>query len=138
MAGKAPKVGGRFTASVAAFGSMATRRATAIVRESSQRLIEQAQTTRGNGGNLPIDTGFLRASGQASLAGLPYGPSQQGEAMGQFDYTFVIAQMQLGNTLWFGWTANYAIFMEFKYGFMRLAAQNWQSIVNQVAREADR
>jgi len=134
----AGKVGGRFSASVAGFGDRAVARATAIMRESAQRVIEQAQTARGNGGNMPVDTGFLRASGQASLTGLPSGPSHQGEGFGNFDYTFVIAQAKLGGTIWFGWTANYAIYMEFRYGFMRLAAQNWQAIVNQVAREVGR
>lgn len=87
---------------------------------------------------MPIDTGFLRASGQASLIGLPVGPSNQAEPPGQFDYAFTIAQMHVGDTLWFGWTAEYAKYMEFRYGFMRLAAQNWSAIVNQVAREVRR
>ncbi len=85
-----------------------------------------------------VDTGFLRASGQASLTGLPSGPSDKSEAPGQFDYTFVLAQARLGGTIWFGWTANYAIYREFQDGFMRSAAQNWQDIVAQVAREADK
>jgi hypothetical protein len=134
----AGKVGGRFAASVAGFGARATQRATAILRESAQRLIEEAQTPTAKGGKMRVDTGFLRASGQASLTGLPYGPSDKSEAPGQFDYTFVLAQAQLGGTIWFGWTANYAIYREFHDGFMRSAAQNWQSIVNQVAREASR
>jgi hypothetical protein len=135
----AAKVGGRFAASVAGFGARAQQRATAILRESAQRLIEEAQTPVGKGGKMRVDTNFLRASGQASLTGMPYGPSIRGaEPNGNFDYTFVLAQAQLGGTIWFGWTANYAIYREFHDGFMRSAAQNWQAIVNQVAREVAR
>ena len=132
----AGKVGGRFSASVAGFGARATQRATAILRESAQRVIEEAQTPTAKGGKMRIDTGFLRASGQASNTGMPYGPSDKSEAPGQFDYTLVIAQAKLGGTIYWGWSAGYALYREFHDGFMRSAAQNWQAIVNQVAREA--
>lgn len=126
----------RFDAQVKAWAQKCDRRMGAIFKESAQRVIEIAQTPVGAGGKMPIDTGFLRASGQASLSGWPSGPSRQDEGMGQFDYTLTIAGARLGSTIYWGWTAEYATNMEEKYAYMRSAAQQWQGIVSKVVREA--
>jgi hypothetical protein len=126
----------KFGAQVNAWARKSERRLEAIFKESAQRVIEQAQTPRGAGGNMPVDTNFLRASGQASLTGWPSGPSRQDESPGQFDYSITIAGARIGQTIYFGWTAEYARYMEQRYSFMRSAAQNWGSIVNAVTREA--
>lgn len=126
----------KFSAQVAAWANKSERRLEAIFKESAQRLIEQAQTPRGAGGKMPVDTGFLRASGQASLTGWPSGPSRQDEGMGAFDYTVTIAGARLGTTIYWGWTAEYAPYMEERYAFARSAAQNWNGIVSAVVREA--
>ena len=128
--------GDKFAAQVARFVTRSKRTATAVFRESTERLIDQAQTPVGAGGRMRVDTGFLRASGQASLSGLPTGPSRREEGNGDFNYSMVIAGAELGGTIWFGWTAEYARIREYHDGFMRGAAQNWQAIVTQVAREA--
>jgi hypothetical protein len=127
---------GNFKAQVAAWARKSDARLNAVFRESAQRLISQAQTVRGEGGKMRIDTGFLRASGQASLIGWPSGPSMQSEGLGSFDYAVTIAGARLGQTIYFGWTAEYAGFREYEDGFMRSAAQNWQNIVSTVVREA--
>jgi hypothetical protein len=86
-----------------------------------------------------VDTGFLRASGQASLDGMPSGPAR-GEATGNYEFdpnvsTLVIARAKLGGKIWFGWTANYARPREAKDAFLRMAVQRWKSIVSQVVTE---
>ena len=73
-------------AQVDAWTKKSTARVTAVVQESTQRLIEQANTvgpsvanpTGGAGGKMPIDTGFLRASMAVSFDGMPAGPSRMG------------------------------------------------------------
>lgn len=125
-----------FKAEVEAWARKSEARLNAVFRESSQRLIAEAQTVRGEGGKLPLDTGFLRASGQASLTGWPSGPSNQDDGLGTFDYAATIAGARVGQTVYFGWTAEYARNMEQQFGFMRSAAQNWQGIVSGVVREA--
>ncbi len=111
----------------------------AIFRESAEALMEQANTPEGRGGKMPVDTGFLRNSSVASKDG-PGTPDSSDPAL-------VFAALQLGETVWAGWTAAYAMRMEHGFsgkdslgrqyeqagkGFMRAAAQNWDFIVNEV------
>lgn len=125
-----------FGAQVGAWARKSDNRLTAVFREATQRVIEQAQTPVGEGGKLRVDTGFLRASGQASLTGWPSGPSRREEGNGSFDVNLVIAGARVGDTIYFGWTAEYARPREYHDGFMRSAAQNWQPIVSAVVKEA--
>lgn len=91
-----------------------------------------------------VDTGFLRASGQASLNGMPTGPVR-GDSTDKHHYdngekvsptvTLNLGELKLGSTLFFGWTANYAIYREAYDGFLEGATQNWQKIVNTVTDE---
>jgi hypothetical protein len=125
-----------FYAQVDAWTRKSERRMEAVFKESTQRLIAEAQTPRGAGGKLPVDTGFLRATGQASLVGPPIGPSRQVEGAPSNDYAVVILGATIGSTIYFGWTAEYAIYMEARYGFARSAVQNWPLIVARVITEA--
>lgn len=119
----------------------------AVFRESFQRTIDIAQTPQGKGGRMRVDTGFLRASGAASLSGMPSGPSRNetGASVASPDrfrdeasVAVSIANLSIGETIYFGWTADYARYREYEDGFMRLAAQRWQSTVNEVIAEANR
>ena len=110
----------------------------AIAQTATQSVIDDAQRPVGKGGRMRVDTGFLRASGQASLSGLPTGPSRKGEAFGEQDHAAIIGQLQLGNSLWFGWTAEYAKYREGYDAFLALAVQNWQSYVNAAVAEGKR
>lgn len=71
---------------------------------------------------------------------MPSGPTK-GERDRQYSTPFggpielVAAQANLGDTIWIGWTAEYAIYMEARYGFMRSEAQNWTYIVQQITAE---
>lgn len=119
---------GNFANQVAAFAEKARRRQTGIFRASAQALAEMANVPRAQGGNMPVDTGFLRNSLAASSSGMP--------ATGAAPPQVVLLSLQAGATIYIGWTANYAIYMEYRYGFARLAAQNWNSIVARATQEA--
>ena len=94
------------------------------------------------GGRMRVDTGFLRASGQASLTGMPTGPSRppSEEPGAHYDdgspvpasvvVTIASINVENGDKFYFGWTANYAKFREAKDGFLRLGVQRWQQIVD--------
>lgn len=130
-----------FQAQVAAFVLKSDARLTAVVRESTKRLVDEAQTPVGKGGKMRVDTGFLRASGQMSLTGLPTGPVR-GENKAPNSYTTSdatiitsLAGFKLGNSIYFGWTANYAKYREAYDGFLSSAVANWQQIVDRVCAD---
>jgi hypothetical protein len=131
---------GRFTAAVGQWVLQSEQRLSAVLKESVQRLVTEVQTPIGSGGNMPVDTGFLRASFQLSIDALPVGPSMNpGKVAVDYnegDVTTTLINWQLGDTLYGGWTANYAVYMEAYYGFARRAMQNWPVIVKKVAVEA--
>lgn len=133
---------GDFASQVGAFVAKSDARMTAVFRQSAQDLINEAQEPRGSGGNMPVDTGFLRNSGQAQLNTLPSGESMKPDnfAGGTWDAqeaVLIINQAKLGDRIIFGWTANYAPYMEARYGFLRLAAQNWQQTVTKNAKRLE-
>lgn len=121
-------------------GSKAIPVAEAIIKKSSERLAEKANTSRFKGGNTPVDTSFLINSLHASIGTLPSGESVKpsGYAVQEWNpasVTVVINGLELGDMLYLGWTAEYAPRMENMYGFARLAAQDWQQIVSETAIE---
>lgn len=113
--------------------SVNQRRLLALSRMSFQDVVDQAQLPVAKGGRMRVDTGFLRASGQASLNGLPTGLIRgEGERDYDFDETstvLTLAKFRLGMTLFFGWTANYARARNLRDGFLDVAVQNWKQIV---------
>lgn len=110
-------------------------RMTAVTREACQSLAEEAQTPRAKGGNMPVDTGFLRNSGLGAVNKMPSGASSDNN----FQATeAAILNLQAGDKFYFGWVANYAEKMESRYAFMRLAAQNWDSIVFEAVKTVKR
>lgn len=133
---------GKFTATVAEWATRSEKGMAAIRNESVKRVIQNAQLSDDKGGRMRVDTGFLRSSGQLSLTGMPTGPIR-GDADAapnqyMFDASPIVLQLVgtgLDNTLYFGWTANYAIYREWHDGFLRMAVQQWPSIVNTVVAE---
>jgi hypothetical protein len=129
-----------FDKQVTAWVRKSEQRLTAVYRQSIQDLVEEAQTDYYSGGNLPKDLGFLQSTGDAAIGQLPVGESEPPEGQERFSWDaeaalLVINRAQLGGPpVFFGWTAVYANAMEEKYGFARLAAQNWPQIVNKAAR----
>lgn len=109
-----------------------------LLRQSVQDVIDDAQLSDDKGGRMRIDTGFLRASGQISLTGMPTGP-ERGEPEAKYEWAaqpveVTIAGIKSGDTIYFGWSASYAAAREFKDGFLSGAVQNWPEIVMKNAK----
>jgi hypothetical protein len=122
-----------FQAQVDAIVLATDKRMTALMRESLQDVIELAQTPTAKGGKMRVDTGFLRASGQPSLNGMPSGPAR-GEPTGSYAFNeqtvqLTLAKLTLGAVFYFGWTAAYAKYREAYDGFLESAVMRWPSIV---------
>ena len=133
-----------FAAQLSAFAAATKERTTAVFRESAERVVEEMQTPVGAGGNMPVDTGFLRASLQASTtAPIPINSSAQPDEGSTHAYnagpiTLTIAGADLGETIYVTYTANYARDQEYGSNgregraFVRSAAQRWPTIVTAV------
>lgn len=134
---------GKFSASIKDFAEHSKQAMDAVVKQSVQDVVNEANTPIAKGGRMHVDTGFLRASGQMSLTGMPSGPGR-GEPNGSYatDDASVItslANVNIGrDTIFYGWIANYARFREYKDAFLRSAAQRWQTIVSNNARKVKR
>ena len=130
-----------FTAQLDKWVAKAEKRVAAVVKQSAQALAEEIKKPAGAGGRMRVDTGFLRASGQMSLNGMPTGPVRpEAEEPGEYNWeqTTVIttlAKLKLGGSAFFGWTANYAKYRETYDGFLDAAVQNWPAIVAKVTRQ---
>lgn len=138
-----------FSAAVSEWVKKSERRMELVFKESTQRLVSEMQTPVGQGGNMPIDTGFLRNSVQATTeAPVPINPAARpikppGHKSGDVIYPYkegdvslTILSARLGQTIYVTYTAAYARVQESRRGFVRLAAQRWQKIVKDVSAEA--
>lgn len=125
----------QFTAQMQAFADRAKEKLELVVKQSAQDVGDLAQRPVAKGGNMPVDTGFLRNSLVSGLNGTT-------SLSGPDSYVLAIAGAELGDSIFFGWTANYARYVE--YGtqgragrfFMLNAAQQWQAIVSRNAEKA--
>lgn len=130
-----------FSAQVSSWVREAEGRLEAVFKDSVQELFSIAQTTRYEGGNLPIRRGFLRDSFVSGLNGST-------SLSGPDSYVLAVASAELGDSIIGGWTAKYARRMEYGFvgqdrlgryynqrgfGFVRGAAMQWQDIVNRNA-----
>jgi len=116
-----------FTEQLDEWSKKTTQRIEAVAKNACQELVAEVQTPREAGGNMPVDTGFLVNSGMAALNAIPSGTASPAN---QNATVLVINQLKAGDRFVFGWVANYAQYMEARYAFMRLAAQNWGNIVD--------
>lgn len=102
---------------------------------SLQDVVINVQEPVAKGGRMRVRTGFLRASGRASLQGFPSGPSvRESDVLNSYTYdgeavSATLNKMKFGDTFYFGWTANYAARRELYDGFLEAAMQNWSRIV---------
>jgi len=131
-----------FQAAVDDWTRQTEARLLAVYRESSKRVISNCQK------RIPVDTGYARASIQVSLEGFaPTEAKTTREAEATYGDTTpiavaVIAGANLQDTIFVGWTANYAIFLENGHsqqapsGFVAISAQEWPTIVAEVIEEA--
>jgi hypothetical protein len=141
-----------FSAQVDAWCRESEARMVAVWKESTQRVVHIAQAGIPH---IPVDTGFARASVRASLESMPpidpefSAPPHKLHTHGTILFPYdegqivlVINGAQLGQTIYIGWTANYVGELESgssnqaPSGFVRLAAEQWQVIVNGVVEEA--
>lgn len=134
-----------FAAQVDAWTKQTNDRMTRVFRGSAQEVIGEMQKPVGAGGNMPVDTGFLRASLQVTLDG-PV-PASRENPGGSFNYnpspaSLVIAGAEIGATITASYGAAYAGHVEYgangraPRGFVRSAAAQWQAIVNRVVAQA--
>jgi len=107
--------------------------AEAVFKESAQEVVSQAQAM------VPVATGFLRNSLLASTTAMPpINPAATGDGAGLGawdDVALVIAGAELGDTLFFGWTAAYSGYVHWgargqpPRPWVSMAAQRWPGIV---------
>ena len=123
----------KFLADVGKFVDLTSRDLLKVAQQSLQEVIQEAQTPVGAGGNLPVDTGFLRNSLTIEVRGAQV-------AEGGDSFTLGIAQLQLGDPISFAWTAQYAIPRHYAVGvgqggglWRDAAAAKWSSIVQKNA-----
>lgn len=135
-----------FSAAVAQWADKVEGAVKAIFKEATQEVVEEMQRPVGQGGRMRVDTGFLRASLLASSTSMPAISAAKPVEGGTYTPDFgqieaVIAGADVGDTLYFGYTASYAGYREYGAngqpadGFVRLAAQNWPIIVDRKAAE---
>jgi len=131
-----------FSAQVDEIVAKTEERMLALQRESIQRTVDLAQLPVAKGGRMRIDTGFLRASGQGSLSGMPTGPARGASKEKHFydngsgeTVILELSKMQFGATFFFGWSAAYARYREVYDGFLEYAVQQWPQTVAAVAAE---
>ena len=137
-----------FSASVNAWVLKSQRRMDFVFRESVQDVIEVMQKPVGAGGNMPVDSGFMRASLDVKNGSMPTGfktktKSEPGSyVLSDVAYTLTINKAKAGDVLYAVYLANYAWFQEYGSNgrdgraFVRLAAMQWQRIVAENVRKA--
>lgn len=135
-----------FSAQVDAWVLQSKKRIEKVFRESTQRTVSMAQENLRTIVN--VQTGLLRASPRASLQQMPtIDPSAYPEAEATYNYngseiSLTIAGAKLGDVIYVGWTAAYSAFVHNGTSrmaprpYVALAAEKWQSTVNQVVSEA--
>ena len=112
---------------------------TATLRESAQDLTEEMLQPRARGGNMPVDTGFLRNSFVGAVNSIPSGPTAgEDRAFDMRPLIIAINQANLGDRLVIGTAAAYAGVMEARYAYLRSAVQNWPQIAENAARKVRR
>lgn len=138
---------GSFTAEVSDWVAQTKKFHRAVIRESIKELVRRMQTPVGAGGNMPIDTGFLRKSLMASTSFMPTMEFDRDEGgvyrWNDAQLNTTLSGWSLGEDFYLGYTANYAIHQEFGANgrpgraFVRLAAQQWPEIVSFVEAKLD-
>lgn len=121
-----------FSAQIKGWSEKAIRNAENVIKDAGQDLFEEAQRPVSQGGSMPVDTGFLRNSLVSQLNGSAMGT-------GATSYVFALAGFKLGDTMFGGWTAEYAEHVNYGTSKMQgrfyvdLAAQKWQLFINKAA-----
>lgn len=135
-----------FDAQVDAWVKKSTVRMEAVFKTAAQALIVDMQSPVTRGGNMPVDTGFLRASLKTTL-NAPALDFKANPGTGLFDWgaseaALTINGAKLGDTVYAVYTANYARHVEYGTSsrsgrrFVGQAVDKWQKRVDEAARDA--
>ena len=132
---------GKFADQVKNRVSIYERRARATARNAIQATVNDMMTLRDSGGRMRKDTGFLVNSAGAGVNQIPTGPSESPGGTVTMQLTglplaVALLQWQPGQTFYWGFTSNYARYRESEDGFVRGAAEKWQSNVKAAAADA--
>lgn len=130
-----------FSASVDAWVHKSDRLMMAVAKESAHRVVDDMMTPQAKGGRFPVDTSYMRNSVTANIGSLPSGNSSSGDGPaggGEKQIATTILSWRPGQILFVGIVANYSRVQEFRYGFVRTAAQKWQQTVREVSNELRR
>jgi hypothetical protein len=124
----------KFIADVEAFKNKTIEQMLRVAKASIQDTIQTAQTPVAQGGDMPVDTGFLRNSLVTKAKG--------GDLDGPNSYILGLSTFELGDPFSVAWTADYAIPRHYLVGtsgggglWRDKAAQRWQGIVQANARK---
>ena len=133
---------GRFTNKTKSWEKNFPKRFNQVAQMAVSRMANDAGEPIAKGGRMPVDTGFLRASVDAEVGRMPSGQSKN-TSNAPVAYTGAGLTASIlrwnaasGEPLYIGWVAQYARPMEYKYGFMRGAAEKWDGYVDGIARRA--
>ena len=123
----------KFVADVSAFADKTADQMLRVAKQSIQDTIRIAQRTVADGGDMPVDIGFLRNSLVTELRGAQV-------AEGGDSYVLGLSNLQLGDPFQVAWTAEYAIPRHYMVGvgqggglWRDKAAQQWSRLVAQNA-----
>jgi hypothetical protein len=123
----------KFVADVSAFADKTADQMLRVAKQSIQDTIRIAQRTVADGGDMPVDTGFLRNRLVTELRGAQV-------AEGADSYILGLSSLQLGDPFQVAWTAEYAIPRHYMVGvgqggglWRDKAAQQWSRLVAQNA-----
>ena len=124
----------RFVADVEKFADLSADKMLRVAKQSIQDTVRIAQTPVAQGGNMPVDTGFLRNSLITEVGG-----SKVGE--GSDSYVLGISALKLGDPFQVTWSADYAVPRHYMVGvgqggglWRDGAAQQWSRIVAKNAK----
>ena len=136
----------QFLADVSKFVDLTSRDLLLVAKESLQDVIRDAQTPVGKGGNMPVDTGFLRNSltvdirGSEAAKGDP-DAGKDSETSNQA-VTLGLARWQIGDDFRVNWVAKYAIPRHYMVGVGKggglwrdISAAKWSTFVDANARK---
>lgn len=130
-----------FAATVGQWAEKAEGALEAVFKEAAQELVSQLNQLA------PVDTGFLRSSLMASTTAMPAlirANSGMSVPADLGDILLVINSADLGDTIYLGYTANYAAFVHFgaqgrsPRPWVTIVAQRWEMIVAEKAGEVRR
>lgn len=138
---------GSFSAQISSWVKETRGLRDAVYRGSAQRIVEIMQTPQAQGGNLRVDTGFLRASLEATTSSNLPPVTFKPDGIDAFPYdagpiNLVIAGAEISEPITVVYTANYARPRE--YGargqpgdrWVGLSAQQWPQVVDQECAKA--